>query len=320
MVTGRISARSFFVPIGLWYTRSMSKPKVIAIVGPTASGKTALSIAVAKKFNGEVVSADSRQVYVGMDIGTGKISREEMDGVPHHLIDIADPVTVYTGADFARDADEAITKILERDHCPIVTGGTFFYIDLLRGKIQPAPVEPNEDFRNSLAHFKDDELFAQLQEKDAKRASSIDPFNRRRLVRALEVIEALGSVPAQEPVESPYEWLIIGVEVPHSPLHDKIHERLLARLESGMVKEVENLHTQGVSYERLDDLGLEYRYIGQYLQKNLTYEEMVSQLETKIRQYAKRQLTWLKRDPEIEWFSSTDHESIFERIEEFLAK
>lgn len=302
------------------YTFLMSKPKVIAIVGPTASGKTALSIEIAKKYNGEVISADSRQVYVGMDIGTGKITREEMAGVPHHLIDIADPVTVYTGADFSRDANEAIKTIIERKHLPIIAGGTFFYIDLLRGKIQPAPVEPNEDFRNSLAHFKDDELFAQLQEKDAKRAESVDPFNRRRLVRALEVIEALGSVPEQKPVESPYEWLIIGVEVPNQPLHDKIKERLLARMDAGMVAEVENLHKQGVSYERLDDLGLEYRYIAQYLQQKLSYEEMLEQLETKIRQYAKRQLTWLKRDPEIEWFSSTNTEVILNRVSDFLAE
>ena len=296
----------------------MKKPKVIAIVGPTASGKTALSIAVAKKFNGEVVSADSRQVYAGMDIGTGKITREEMAGIPHHLIDIADPVTVYSGADFAKDANEAIMSILERKHCPIVTGGTFFYIDLLRGKIQPAPVEPNEDFRNSLAHFKDDELFSQLQERDARRAENIDPFNRRRLVRALEVIEALGSVPEQKEVESPYEWLIVGVEVPSAPLQDKIHDRLIARLEQGMIEEVKTLVAQGVTYERLDDLGLEYRYIGQYLQNRLTYEEMVIELETKIRQYAKRQLTWLKRDTEIEWFSSTNTEVILSRVEDFL--
>lgn len=296
----------------------MSKSKVIAIVGPTASGKTALSISTAKKFEGEVVSADSRQVYIGMDIGTGKVTRDEMSGVPHHLIDIADPVTVYTGADFARDAGIAIESIIARGHTPIVTGGTFFYIDLLRGKMQPAPVEPNEDFRNSLAHFKDDELFAQLQEKDGRRAENIDPFNRRRLVRALEVIEALGAVPEQKPVESPYEWLMVGVETTKDPLHDKIHERLLSRLDTGMIAEVENLHTQGVSWERFDDLGLEYRYIGQYLQKKLTYDEMVVELETKIRQYAKRQTTWLKRDAEIEWFASENTEGIFKRIEDFL--
>ena len=297
----------------------MSKPKIIAVVGPTSSGKTALSIEIAKRFEGEVISADSRQVYIGMDIGTGKVTHEEMQGVPHHLIDIADPVTVYTGSDFIKDASEAIASIHKRNHTPIVTGGTFFYIDLLRGKMQAAPVEPNEDFRNSLAHFKDDELFAQLQEKDSNRASTIDPFNRRRLVRALEVIEALGSVPERSTVDSPYEWLIIGIEMPSDTLHDRIHDRLLSRLESGMIEEVERLQKQGVTFERLDDLGLEYRYIGQYLQKNLTYDQMVDELEAKHRQYAKRQMTWLKRDNEIEWFSPKNREEIFGRAENFLS-
>jgi tRNA dimethylallyltransferase len=185
--------------------------------------------------------------------------------------------------------------------------------------MKAAPVEPNEDFRNTLAHFKDDELFSQLQDKDPNRASTIDPFNRRRLIRALEVIEALGSVPEQTTTESPYEWLLIGIETKTDDLRDKIHERLIARLQSGMIEEVETLVKQGVTYERLDDLGLEYRYIGQYLQNSLTYDEMVVELETKIRQYAKRQMTWLKRDGEIEWFSSENHAEIIERARQFLA-
>ena len=298
----------------------MSKPKVIAIVGPTASGKTSLSIEVAEKINGEVISADSRQVYIGMDIGTGKVTAEEMRGIPHHLIDIVDPTVIYTGSDFLRDAGKALNQILERDLTPIIAGGTFFYLDLLGGKMQAPPVEPNEDFRNSLAHFKDDELFAQLQDKDQKRASAIDPFNRRRLIRALEVIEALGIVPENTPTESPYEWLIVGIETDRVDLRKKIHDRLLARLESGMIAEIETLLKKGVSFERLDDLGLEYRYIGQYLQNNLTYDEMVTELETKIGQYAKRQMTWLKRDAEIKWFSSENREAIFTRINEFLAE
>jgi tRNA dimethylallyltransferase len=299
----------------------MSKPKIVAIVGPTASGKTALSIEVAKRFNGEIISADSRQVYVGMDIGTGKITLKEMQGITHHLIDVELPKNVYTGADFARDAAIAINDITRRQKLPIVAGGTFFYLDLLRGKVKPAPVEPNEDFRNSLAHFKDDELFAQLQDKDSDRAATIDPFNRRRLVRALEVIEALGYTPQpSEEMESPYEWLIIGLEPQTSTLHDNIRDRLLARMDAGMIAEVERLHKEGVTWERLDDLGLEYRYIGQYLQKNLTYEEMVDMLEIKIRQYAKRQKTWLKRDPDIEWFQPENPDAVFWSIEEFLGK
>lgn len=296
----------------------MNKPKVVAIVGPTASGKTSLSIAIAKKFAGEIISTDSRQVYVGMDIGTGKITPDEMQGIPHHLIDIVPAMKVYTGADFERDATIAILDITNRNCAPIIAGGTFFYLDLLRGKLHAAPVEPNEDFRNSLAHFKDDELFAQLQEKDSKRAGNIDPFNRRRLVRALEVIEALGSVPVSEPIESPFEWLIIGIDVVVDNLHHNIHARLKERLESGMIEEVKRLHDEGVTWERMDDLGLEYRYIAQHLQGNLTYDEMVVELEIKIRQYAKRQSTWLRKDKEIEWFDPTDRPAIFDRIKAFL--
>lgn len=296
----------------------MKKPKVVAIVGPTASGKTSLSIAIAKKFAGEIISADSRQVYVGMDIGTGKITKEEMQDIPHHLIDITPAMKVYTGADFERDATIAILDITNRNCAPIIAGGTFFYLDLLRGKLHAAPVEPNEDFRNSLAHFKDDELFAQLQEKDSKRAGNIDPFNRRRLVRALEVIEALGSVPVSEPIESPFEWLIIGIDVVVDNLHHNIHARLKERLESGMIEEVKRLHDEGVTWERMDDLGLEYRYIAQHLQGNLTYDEMVVELEIKIRQYAKRQSTWLRKDKEIEWFDPADRPAIFDRIKTFL--
>ncbi len=297
----------------------MSKPKVVAVVGPTASGKTDLSLAIAKEFIGEIISADSRQVYRGMDIGTGKISKEEMQGIPHHLIDITNPMKIYTGADFKRDAAIAINEITERGHLPIITGGTFFYLDLLREKMTAAPVEPNEDFRNSLAHFKDEELYEELKKKDAARAETIDPFNRHRLIRALEIIEALGSVPPTPQVESPYDWLIIGIEVPTEPLHDKIHNRLHDRLSAGMIEEVEQLHGEGISWERFEDLGLEYRYISRYLQKKLTYDEMTEELETKIRHYAKRQMTWLKKDADIEWFPLEDKKEVFARIKKFLA-
>lgn len=297
----------------------MSKPKVIAIVGPTASGKTSLSIEIAKKCDGEVISADSRQVYKGLDIGTGKVTQEEMGDIPHHLIDIHSPEDVYTASDFKRDAAACIEKITGRNHVPIIAGGTFFYLDILRGKMQAAPVEPNEDFRNSLAHFKDDELYSQLRSKDPKRAESIDPFNRRRLERALEIIEALGSVPPETQTESPYEWLVIGIETDKTTLHENIHTRLLHRLDQGMVAEVEALLAQGVPHERLFNLGLEYRYIDQYLQKNINYDDMVQELETKIKQFSKRQLTWLKKDPEIEWFSAEKRADILKRVREFLA-
>lgn len=294
------------------------KPKVIAIVGPTASGKTSLSIALAKEFNGEVISADSRQVYQGMDLGTGKVTAEEMADVPHHLLDIADPMEVYTGANFAHDATNTLQSILKRDRHPIIAGGTFFYLDLLRGRWQSAPVEPNETFRTSLQDLSNTTLLEMLYQKDPARAATIDQANRRRLIRALEIIDAIGVVPPAMIQNSPYEWLIIGITISKETLHRNIHVRLQERLEAGMIEEVERLLKTGVTYERLDDLGLEYRYIAKHLKGELTKDEMTTQLETKTRQFAKRQMTWLRRDRDIEWFPAEDRFAIFRRVKQFL--
>jgi tRNA dimethylallyltransferase len=155
-----------------------AKPKVIAVVGPTASGKTSLSIALAKEFSGEVISADSRQVYRGLDLGTGKVTTEEMGDVPHHLLDVADPMSVYTGSDFKRDADSALTNIIQRQKLPIVAGGTFFYLDLLRDKFQAAPVPPDDEFRLSISDLSNATLHEKLYEIDPIRAGNIDPHNR----------------------------------------------------------------------------------------------------------------------------------------------
>jgi tRNA dimethylallyltransferase len=282
-----------------------AKPKVIAIVGPTAAGKTSLSIKVAKHIGGEVISADSRQVYRGMDLGTGKITPEEMDGVPHHLLDVADPMEIYTGSRFVTDATAAIEGIINRNHCPVVAGGTFFYVDLLRNKIQAAPVEPDLTYRQELANYSDNELFELLEQKDPRRAANIDQYNRRRVERALEIIKTLGTVPKSVAKESPYDWLIFGIEITKEQLHDNIYQRIISRVEQGMIEEVERLHYEGVTWERMDALGLEYRYIAKYLQDEITKEDMIEQLYFKTRQFAKQQLTWLKKDPEIQWIDPT---------------
>lgn len=296
----------------------MDKPKVIAIVGPTSSGKTSLSIEVAKSFNGEVISADSRQVYKGMNLGTGKVTVDEMQGVSHHLIDIAHPNDIYTAAQFKHDATNAIDEISVRGHLPIIAGGTFFYLDVLRGKMQPAPVEPNEELRTHLETLSSDELFLLLKTKDSKRAETIDKDNRRRLIRSLEIIEELGAVPEVIVTESHYDMLVIGIDISKEALHQNIHTRLVERFEAGMIEEVKRLHAEGVSYERLDGFGLEYRYIAKYLKGELLKDVMMSELETKIKQFAKRQMTWLKRDKEIEWFSPDNQADIFQRIDTFL--
>ncbi len=296
----------------------MSKPKAIAVVGPTSSGKTSLSIAIAKKFSGEIISADSRQVYKDLDLGTGKVTVEEMDGVPHHLLDVADPSSQYNAAEFELDATTAILGIQSRGHLPIIAGGTFFYLDMLRGKHKVPEVPPNDSFRLKLASLTNEELFEELEKLDHSRAETIDRHNRPRLIRALEIIDTLGHVPKVKQTDSPYDWLVIGIDIDKLKLHQHIHKRLIDRFDAGMVDEVQNLHKNGLSYERMHELGLEYRYIAMYLQQEILYPEMFEKLETKTRQYAKRQMTWLRRDKEIEWFKPEDETGIFALVEEFL--
>ena len=298
---------------------STKKPKVLAIVGPTASGKTSLSIELAKQFNGEVISVDSRQVYRGMDLGTGKVTTKEMQGIPHHLLDIADPTTVYTGADFKRDGEVVLSDIITRGKLPIIAGGTFFYLELLRGTMSVAPVPPDPELRAVLETKSIVELQRQLVAMDITHSAVIDTSNRRRLIRAIEIINTVGVLPSVEPIPSPYDWLTIGIEVPADILARRIHERILQRIDQGMIEEVATLHQEGVAWERLDSFGLEYRYIARYLQKTITKETMIEELSTKTRQFAKRQRTWLKRDKSIIWLPFlVTLESVQPTLQEFL--
>jgi len=295
------------------------KPPAIAIVGPTASGKTALSITLAKEFAGEVISADSRQVYRGMDIGTAKVTPEEMTNIPHHLLDICDPKDIYTAMDFMRDGKTVLKDITERNKLPIIAGGTFFYLDLLKGKLSAPEVEPNEVLRAELENLSNAELFEQLKVLDEDRAQSIDAQNPRRLVRAIEIATALGKVPENTPPDSDYRWLTLGIDIPLSVLEKRIRQRLLHRLEQGMIEEVERLHDEGISYERLDSFGLEYRYISRYLKGLITKEVMIEELVVKTRQFAKRQKTWLKRDIDIVWLEyPADTQKAIEIVGNFL--
>lgn len=295
----------------------MDRGNIIVIVGPTASGKTSLSIELAKKFNGEVISADSRQVYRGLDLGTGKVTQEEMRGIPHHLLDVADPREQYTAHDFVRDASKAISDITSRGCLPIIAGGTFLYIDALLGRFSMPEVSPNHELRQKLEMLTTEKLFEMLKEKDATRAEHIDRANRRRLIRALEVIEALGTVPAPRTDES-HNVLTLGIAIDRDTLHHNIHTRLIERLKNGMIEEVEKLHACGLSYERMDELGLEYRYIAKFLQGEISREKMIELIDTKSRQFAKRQMTWLKRDKTIHWVQKNDFEQILKLVDDFL--
>jgi tRNA dimethylallyltransferase len=294
----------------------VSKPKVIAVVGQTAAGKTSLAIRIAKHCGGEVISCDSRQVYRGLDIGSGKVTTEEMDGVPHHVLDVADIQDVYTAHDFARDAKAAIADIQSRGRVPVVAGGTFFYLDQLRGLSLPA-VPPNPELRAELEKHSTEDLFQQLATNDPNRAQSIDEHNRPRLIRALEICAELGQVPTVTQENSPYKWLVIGINIPQSELDIRIHNRLISRLEAGMIEEVGRL-LETIPATRLKELGLEYRYVTEYLEGSCTYDELITTLQAKIRQFSRRQLTWLKRDRAIEWFLPEETQKVYARAEDFL--
>lgn len=295
----------------------MSKPKILVIVGPTASGKTGLAIELAKRFNGEVISADSRQVYRGLDIGSAKVTKEEMDGVPHHLLDVADPKDVYNAADFKRDAKIAVDDILFRGKLPIICGGTFFYIDALLEKISLPEVEPDLELRAELEEKSAAELLDILEKLDPDRAAAVEKQNPRRLIRAIEIARSLGHVPETEVRECPYEVLTIGLNVNMDTHGEVLKARIIERLDAGMKEEVERLLAEGVTHERLEKFGLEYRYLSRYLRGLLPFDQMVEELTVKSRQFAKRQMTWLKRDQEIKWFHRQDQE-ITDEVNAFL--
>lgn len=274
------------------------KPKVLVIVGPTASGKSALAVKMAGKFNGEIISADSRQVYKGLNIGTGKITKSEMKGIPHHLLDVADPKKQFTVAEYKELAEEKIEEILGKGKMPIIVGGTGFYIQALTMTLPSVPANPH--LRTQLFKKTAPDLYKMLKKLDKNRAKDIDKHNRVRLVRAIEVAMALGKVPKMKIVEQ-YDFIYIGLKP--KDLDKRIYERLLQRIPN-MIKEAESLHTKGLSWKRMEELGLEYRYLSRLLQKKLTHKEFVEKLYSEIKKYAKRQMTWFKKNKEINWFDS----------------
>lgn len=297
-----------------------TKPKLLIIVGATASGKTSLSIDLAKEFTGEIISADSRQVYRSLDVGTEKISPNEMQNIPHHLIDVVDVGTIYSARDFARDADVAIADISKRNKLPIIAGGTFFYIDVLLGRAKTAEVEPNEELREYLSDFSPEALYGQLEALDPKRAMGIDRHNKRRLIRALEIVSEQGTVPEIKDQECPYDVLLLGIERTREELRARIKARAEKALERGLVEETRKLLEATVSAGRLSEIGLEYRLVLQYLDGELTEEQLIEKLEQKVWQYAKRQLTWLKRDSTIEWVTPGKRDEIIKLVKNWLQK
>jgi tRNA dimethylallyltransferase len=293
------------------------KPKLIVILGPTSSGKSDLAVKLAlrlcsgqakKEFgtNGaEIVSADSRQVYKGMDIGTGKITKKEMKGIPHHLLDVVLPKRRFTVVQYQKLAQRAINKILKRGKIPILCGGTGFYIQAVVNGIVIPRVKPDWQLRKKLERKKTEELFKLLKKLDSKRAKNIDRNNRRRLIRALEIlIKTKKPIPKLVKKPSQFDILMIGVKKSSQKLKKLIKKRLLKRLREGMIAEVKRLKKSGLSWKRLAEFGLEYKYLALFLQKKLNYQEMLEKLQKEIEHFAKRQMTWFKRDQRIHWIKN----------------
>ncbi len=285
-------------------TQGKDKAKIIVILGPTASGKSDMAVSIAKKFNGEVVSADSRQVYKGLDIGSGKITKEEMGGVPHYLLDVASPKRRFTVSQYQKKAKLATEKILKKKKLPIICGGTPFYIDaLVEGTTFPK-VTPDSSLRSKLEKETNEDLLNRLRKFDKKRAENIDKKNRRRLIRAVEIVEKTGSpVPSLEK-NPPYHSLLLGIKIDQERLNERIEKRLKKRMDEGMIDEVKKLRKEGVSFKRLESLGLEYRWVSLYLQNKVSYAEMTERLCSDIKKFSKRQMTWWKHDPRISWIKN----------------
>ncbi|MEK7576699.1 MAG: tRNA (adenosine(37)-N6)-dimethylallyltransferase MiaA [Patescibacteria group bacterium] len=286
----------------------MARPRIIAIVGSTASGKSALAVRMAQKFNGEIISADSRQIYTGLDIGTGKITHTEMHGIPHYCIDIVSPKKIFTVDEYRIAAEKIIADIYSRGTLPIIAGGTGFYIDaILYGASYPQ-IPPNWDLREKLEKQQTAVLFKTLAKLDPHRASTIDPNNRRRIIRSIEIIKAVGWMPSLIKKHR-FDSLIIGIKTNPTVLRKKITKRLMGWLKEGLVEEVEKLHkNQKLPWRRFEELVLDYKYVALYLQGKMTREEMIARTDTEIWHYAKRQLTYFKKMENVHWVNSA-HEA-----------
>jgi tRNA dimethylallyltransferase len=332
-----------------------NKAKIIVILGTTASGKTSLGVDLARKFNGEIISADSRQVYRGLDIGSGKDLSEygkkinsplERGGsplarqgvlssgeetkffVPYHLVDIADPKEIFSVAEYQKQAFAAIEDILSRGKLPIIVGGSGQYLEAVVENYQLTDIKPDRFLRASLEEKDSTELFEILREKNkifADKLNNSDKNNKRRLIRYIEVFsnnKPSYQLPAAR-FNNNYDFLLIGLTWPKEVLADRIHQRLIERLEKeGMIQEVSDLHDKtGLSWERLESFGLEYKFISQYLEEKIDYDLMVDLLDRAINQFVKKQMTWFKRwekKRKINWLE--DKNKATELVKESLNK
>jgi len=287
---------------------------VIAVIGPTASGKSEFAVKLAKRIGGEIISADSRQVYKYLDIGSAKVPGKWLaprvaryvsklfiyKGIPHHCIDFVNPKKRFTVAEWKKCAEKAIQDIRSRGKIPIICGGTYFYIDSILDGSKFPEVPPDEKLRKRFGKLSADHLFKMLRKLDPRRAENIDPQNKRRLIRALEIVIKTGKpVPAKSNTQHGLRvknTKIIALNPSSATLKKRIAKRLKERLKNGLVEEVKNLHEKHrLTWKRLDELGLEYRYVSRYIRGLITRDAMVSKINSETWRYAKKQILWLTK-------------------------
>jgi len=287
----------------------MKKPTVIVICGPTASGKTALSIELAKRINGEIISADSMQVYKDMDIGSAKVTKEEIQGIKHYLIDNVYPNDRYSVANYKQDAKQAIEEIIKKGKTPIVVGGTGLYIDALIYEIEYKDIEINEEYRKELEKIRDEQglevLYKKALEIDPEAMEKISANDFKRITRILEIYEATGKTKTQQEAESrlnevPYDYKVFAINYDREKLYERINKRVDIMLEKGLIEEVKNLLKK---YEEFPTAmqGLGYKEVKQYLDGEISKDEMIEKIKQESRRYAKRQFTWFRKNKETIW-------------------
>ena len=298
----------------------MEPKKLVVLTGPTAVGKTRLSIRLAKRIGGEIISADSMQVYRGMDIGSAKIRPGEMDGVRHHLIDVLDPSEMFDVVQFQAMAKDAVSRITSRGHIPILTGGTGFYIQSVVYDIDFSAGGGDDSYRKSLEENPDPaRLHAMLEKADPDAAARIHPNNVRRTIRALEFLHQTGGRisehnQAEREKESPYRLCYFALTQDRAAVYDSINKRVDRMLEEGLEEEVRTLINRGLTDSLTSMKGLGYAEMLRYLSGEISYEEAVRLIKRNTRRFAKRQLTWFRREKDVVWIDKDQYDGDEDRI------
>lgn len=300
----------------------MSKPKVVVICGPTASGKTALSIELAKRINGEIISSDSMQIYKDMDIGTAKPTKEEMQGIKHYLVDFVEPNKRYSVADFKKDAEKAIEEILKNGKVPIIVGGTGLYVDSLIYGIEYQDIKFDEQYRKELENRVEQEglesLYNEAKKIDPQAMEKISSNDQKRILRVLEIYKATGKNKTEQEAESrkngvKYDYKVFAINMDREKLYERINKRVDIMIEQGLIQEVQDLLKKYDEFPTAMQ-GLGYKEVVEYLQGNISKEEMIDKVKMETRRYAKRQNTWFKKNKQTIWIEPQDLQKILDEI------